>query len=400
MNSLDNRNFGKGDLSIDAILEYLVVLEKKVPHKRYTLYRPSIELVDVVTEELMNREAKRIMDFVGLSGYDVNVKFATLENAAGNTIPGGVNGVIPINVDPTYADWKCVLATLAHEVCHTLIFHNYIRPDFTWKTEIFTDLATIVSGLGNLTLGGCTTTLPDGSPCSLGYLTTDNYSETYHLINALYGYNDGIIGVCGNDSIGDLLNVWRSKGAREAHRTAFKKNGAKVAELHRNIQEIRNILSVYEKDTNTIQSDLSSGFVDDPEAEPFRAFQSLYLSSKRDVNSWALETIETTLYNLYITLDQKHGTKLSTETQYQCPKCGRVHTIRHDGSGLFIGKCRCGFTFTATKNNWSPASVEYRISQEKQDRRKREAAHDRDVVRQFIATLPKWMQWFAYKKCA
>ena len=399
--TVDNRQFGISNLSTDSIIQYLSVLEKKLPERTYSLYRPSIELVDVVTEELLEQEAKHILDFIGLGGYDVNVKFAKLENAVGQTTPGGINGVIPIYIDSDYKDWKIALATLAHEICHTLIFHYNLRPIFQWETEIYTDLATIITGLGNLTLGGCTATLPNGHSQTLGYLTIDNYTKTYHLVNTLRNCKNGTIGVCGDESIESLLHIWTSKGAREAHRSSIRKHGEKAAELQRNIQEIKNILSIYEKESNDIQSRILDNFIVNPEAQPCQAFQRLYLLSKdNNTTPWSLDIIENTLFNLYTTLDQKQTTKISNSTEYRCPRCGRTHSIQHDGTGTHILKCPCGYYFTATKSDWSPAAIAHQQSIEKNEQLKQQAVHDKEVINKFVCSLPKWLQRFVSKRVA
>ena len=397
---LDKNVYGASNLSMDAILDYLVVLEKSLPPKRYELFRLSPEFAGDMTEKKMNHEARRIMEFVGLSGYEVDVRFTRLYNDAGNTIPGGVNGVIPINVNPDYSDWKSVAATLAHEICHTLIFHNHIRPSFLWMTEIYTDLATIFSGLGNLTLGGCTTTLPNGNPCSLGYLTVKNYTKTYHLINALHGCTDGTIGVCDDESISDLLNTWKSKGAKGSFRMSFLQGCEKVAELQRNIYEIRRLLLVIEEEAKNIQLQCCDLFVDNPEAEPLRAFQSMYLFRNVERKPWSLEIIESSLYRLYIALDKKQTTQISTAMEYKCPKCGRIHRIDLDGSGSHILKCRCGFIYTATRDSWTPAMMEYKLSQERREKsREEQAEHDKEVIVKYVSTLPlpKFVKRFIIK---
>ena len=194
-------------LSPKEILSYLCDLERKLPKREFKIYTPThpVDNTEISAEEL-NAECQKMLVFAGLKNYLADAKFAVLDNSiAGNTIPGDTSGgAIHINVSiDMKRNWRGVLATLAHEICHHVIHYHGIRPNLSWMLETYTDLCTMYIGFGELILQGYRTNMESGT-LTLGYLDRNTYEVTNHLVSVVCGGVDSHnTGLAGSDLFAD-----------------------------------------------------------------------------------------------------------------------------------------------------------------------------------------------------
>ena len=134
-----------------------------------------------------------MMMHVGLIGYEPIIKYAKLDEGTGGHISLNNNPDRKVIITLSNAmgvQWESELATLAHEICHKLLYaNNCYYPDKGEYNETLTDIATIYAGFGKLTINGCeiqtSRTDPWGTQTTThytGYLETHNYITAYKIV--------------------------------------------------------------------------------------------------------------------------------------------------------------------------------------------------------------------------
>lgn len=68
------------------ILGYLCDIERKIPHSKFSLYKPSVENVNTVSDELLYSETVRMAEFAGLKDYHVTVTYIQCKEGEGGNI--------------------------------------------------------------------------------------------------------------------------------------------------------------------------------------------------------------------------------------------------------------------------------------------------------------------------
>lgn len=173
------------DLSELEIIRRFSEMEKKFPRCTGNNYFPSldfyIEYYDN-PEKSIKTEADNMFAFVGMGIYCTEVRFEALQNAAGNIKLSADNKAYITIDDSTAKDAKKVLATLAHELCHKILFKNgiYFSNFLEEENEIYADLATFYVGFGHLTMEGYKV----GNSIS-GYLTPSTYARAFNIIKTI-----------------------------------------------------------------------------------------------------------------------------------------------------------------------------------------------------------------------
>lgn len=138
------------------LLDKIYYLGKRLEKNRlYTLLDPwDFNCSDPIE---VQKAGEKISNFIGLKNLNFIITYAPQkENVAGHIVLNNNNdqGVF-IEIDDKYKyNNKIVLAILAHEICHKLI-HYYGLEQFGYENEILTDVATVYTGLGKLSLNGC-----------------------------------------------------------------------------------------------------------------------------------------------------------------------------------------------------------------------------------------------------
>ena len=173
------------DLSETEILRRFSEMEKHFPRCKSKNYFPSLDFYleyNDNPEKSLKIEADNMFAFVGMGNYVTEVKFENLINAAGNIQLSHDNKAY-ITIDKeTSKSAKKVLATLAHEICHKVLFKNgiYFEKFLVEENEVYADLATFYVGFGHLTMEGYKV-----ENSISGYLTPTTYARAFHIIRCI-----------------------------------------------------------------------------------------------------------------------------------------------------------------------------------------------------------------------
>lgn len=180
------------------LLEKIIHLGKRLEKNRiYELLEPwKINGYDSI--EIQNA-GKIISNFIGLPNLTFVITYTKQDkNVAGHIELNANNdeGVF-IELDEKYkSEPEIILAVLAHEICHKLIHINGLS-QFDYQNEVLTDVATIYTGLGKLSLNGCETvnissdtqwsedatiTTTNTTTQKAGYLSRSQFAFVYRVI--------------------------------------------------------------------------------------------------------------------------------------------------------------------------------------------------------------------------
>lgn len=171
-------------LTEGGILSRFAYMEEKFPRREGKNYFPSLDFYlnyHDNRELAIQEEANKMIEFAGLGTYRSTVKFAKLEGAAGN-IHLNANMIAEITIDEDIAkSFDAVMATLAHEICHKVLYsHGIDFPFMKQENEVYADLATFYVGFGDLIMKGYNV-----DNHLLGYLTPGTYAMAYVLISII-----------------------------------------------------------------------------------------------------------------------------------------------------------------------------------------------------------------------
>ena len=173
------------DLSVFEVLKRFCEMESHLPHRdKFKLYNTSLRFYlnnDDDLAQTCQSEAENMMNFVGLIGYTPVIKFDNLDNANGSiNLNSSMTVVINLNESVRH-DNNAIMATLAHEICHKLLFMNglyYTNSLIEEENEVLADLATFYVGFGNHTMNGFYRKTSNAEYRS-GYLTPKTYGLAY-----------------------------------------------------------------------------------------------------------------------------------------------------------------------------------------------------------------------------
>jgi hypothetical protein len=131
----------------------------------------------------VQKAARKISEFVGLPNLTFVITYSKQNHGVGGHIElnNNSNEGVFIEIDEKYKnEYEIVLAILAHEICHKLIQINRLT-QIGYENEILTDVATVYSGLGKLSLNGCETYGTSSKSQWLGKTSTTTITTTYKV---------------------------------------------------------------------------------------------------------------------------------------------------------------------------------------------------------------------------
>lgn len=378
-------------LSPKEILSHLCDLENKLPKRDYKIYMESHRHDDDfgrVTPQEMNEECQRMLEFVGMGEYKADARFATLDaGTAGRTVPGHTpDGKVPIEVsDNMIGNWKAVIATLAHEICHHVIHRALIRPMANEVTEAYTDLCTIYVGFGQLILDGYRTNVRRQER-TLGYLDWNTYRVTNQMVNVVRGgVHSGDTGLQGSDVFADeVIQLWESEEKRNrVINKAFEKRSATLTDTMRNIAYMESLMSIYREQMKPQARELSKSFVATKEAlqnstdGSLKTFSALYDAHMICQESGETEkdgVLEAAVYNLYNNMQRRMGS-IALERDVVCPDCGKHYKLHGSTDSKKIIMCKqCGTNFVIDTSEWNPKAIQHREEQKRIEKKKKQDA--------------------------
>ena len=389
-------------LSPRKILSYLKDLENKVPIFSDGCYKP-ISQISFLSESDLEREAKNILNFVGLTECKPKCKFdKTYQGIAGFTKNNLSIYEIEITVSQEYiGNHKACRAILAHEICHKVIFLNGI--DFKFPVpqeynEIYTDLCTIYIGLGNVVLEGYID--PNTKTLQMGYLKVDMYRQTFNII----AITTNKYKVSGDNDIKDpfleeALSIWGTPVEVKATlKKAFLKNESSLAEVNRNILLLKQILeqvftmhgNIFRKLSNEA-TDLGI-FGECLKNKPITLFSNVYESlfdhSEREKFSLAQNEI----YNLILAITDEYKDISIGALSYNnlvCPNCGytsktniedRDTIVKCPSCNIYFRFCNTHLNITQMRQQRSKIIAE---KQEKAQKLKKEHEKIKNEIKDF-----------------
>lgn len=180
------------------LLEKLFYLGKRLEgDKIYELLEPwtfnGFDLIEV------NKAAKKISNFIGLPNLTFVINLIKQdENTAGHIeLNHNSDAGVFVEIDEKYkTNNDTILAILAHELCHKFI-HLKGLGQHGLENEILTDVATVFTGLGKLSLNGCemntisyehqkneggSKTITTTTTNKVGYLKREQFAFLYNVV--------------------------------------------------------------------------------------------------------------------------------------------------------------------------------------------------------------------------
>ena len=140
------------DLNVSTILSCLSLVEEYISRREsMPEYLPSNNFNpnDVIS---LQEEAKKMMNFIGLVDYMPIVTVEKMSEGQAGSINLNNDKEVFINIGKDLFSRNnvsnAVLAVLAHEICHKLLFVHGLYMSDTMINEICTDLATLYVGSG------------------------------------------------------------------------------------------------------------------------------------------------------------------------------------------------------------------------------------------------------------
>lgn len=355
-------------LSPREILNHLLVIEGKIPHRSFTLYRPSTSPQGAISTEQLVREAKLMTEFAGLDNYAVDVKYVQLDKGIGGNISlnNTAERTIHINVSNEFqTNWKATVAVLAHEICHKVLFVNglYYAPPFTTMNEVYVDLATIYIGFGQVVMDGYITQTQNITSY-LGYLTFNTYKVTHFIVCTVLGN----IGVEREESgetdlYADIaIGRWtENPNKTKLLNTYFMKQEEQMAELHRNIGVLEQILNQFKKDLTYDYDILDQKYFKSLKKEdgtiksPLAAFSTVYEFEfyKESISVKELnKAINNAIYDLFIEYQKQRSIEIHYD--FSCPFCGKSSKNTTVENRSTIMKCpNCNRHYTYNGEHWN-----------------------------------------------
>lgn len=367
-------NSNRIELSVRQILTHLHDIEKIAPRKNFRIYIPSKIADSDVTQELLQKEAQKMMVFLGLTGFEYDVTYAcTAEGVAGNCMNNGAEKSVHIQVSYDFMDnWASSVAVLAHEICHKVLFYyGLYKPEpFGDMNEVYAELATIYFGFGEIILAGYN---KDG--LSLGYLTAGTYRKINLLVCVVCGnIRSEVLGHLGIDSMTDrAVKLWESEEEKaKLLQDCFVKAEQQTAEYHKNILQAEKVLAQCKKDVlaefelmdKTCFKDFSLH-----RSTPLQTFLFIYdnFCSKEyhsDMTESMNRVLCESLYTLYNTYQQYGDLELNNDSV--SPQSGKSCEGKSNKVRYVMMECP-NFHYTVDTQPWNVAALRYINDKKKEE---------------------------------
>lgn len=291
------------DLSIFEILKRFCDMENRLPHReKFKLYNTSLRFYlnnDNDLAQTCQSEAENMMNFVGLIGYTPVIKFDNLDNANGN-INLNPSMTVVINLDESVRhDNNAIMATLAHEICHKLLYTSglyYSESFIKEENEVLADLATFYVGFGNHTMNGFYRKTSNIEYRS-GYLTPKTYGLAYIISCMVNNLNpfDMKLSEHGMAAIQEASkhvedDFFFSKLDEESIKDSFLKAGQRSSQILQRLDYLMELLQNQRTSIVDYNRQLNEMFycnpqlhVKAPQATPYMALAVRHLQQKNDV---------------------------------------------------------------------------------------------------------------------
>lgn len=413
-------------LSPRNILSYMSDLEAKLPKRRFVEYNPS-EIPKIEGNSELNTAAQMMMKFVGLENYTPQCSFSeTSDGVGGYTYAARTDNLLPITVSKEYiGNRAAILAILAHEICHKVIYVNGIRYNapFEMMNEVFTDICTIYVGFGNLILNGYITS-NNKHTSYLGYLQFDVYKDVNNIMQQVL--NSRKVNELKERDLflEDAFSMWHSNADKyRLFMDSFVDIQDEYSRLSRDIGLLTQMMKqikdsfistleraddcyfrkgdIYNKDTKELN-------------RPIAAFSAIYENIlTKDHQEKLLEyngIINEAMLSLIDRCKEIQVDKLSYDSVI-CPFCHKKSVNKSFDGRSLIAKCpSCGKHFHLNQEHWNYTIEQGRRKRELEEKRRsilsqgcsegRKAGYKtgfaegkKVAVREFVDSLPSFFRW-------
>lgn len=440
-------------LSPRQIISYLMEFEKKLPEPRKDYYTPVLNRTPITNSEL-NQEAKRMMDYVGLSSYVPKCNFCILaDGTGGNTKCCNSNIEVEINVSSKYQNnLEATLAILAHEICHKYLYVYGLYNPIEVINEIFTDLCTMYVGFGKIIINGYITerktevrteryvqTSVDTN--YLGYLNFPIYRRTLNIIRLVLWDEKASEVLVGEDDplLQDTFKRWvGERDKKTLSRNVLINSGKDVAELTKNYFLLERLLGLVNarqlEQLKLSEAQLYNEDWFDSKGSMFlksrfsvfnSIYQSIVLESKASDHNKCIKNVNRYIRHLIMLIYDATGIKTGDflrTSEFRCPFCGEKHKSEKfiDKSALIkCPKCHKRFYLDCeqfdmmnTKNDYDhfkdeliqPVRKGYLDSIENEKKKSYNSGYnagmraESDRYKKKIDKLPFWTKWLIGKR--
>lgn len=403
------------NLTFDKIVEYIKDIENKLPVKPHATFAVPLYMGGEVTKEVLDNQAKEMMNFVGLGHYTPNIIIENLPENTGGYITLEQRGPsVDIHVSRNYKkNGNGASAILAHEICHKVLYDNglYINvKQFDYLNEIYADLATIYVGFGDVINAGYDTVV-EGTSFKLGYLEPWNYKEATAIIYTLK--NNKPIPHLDKSSINPddvaALEQWRLKDVsakRAAYLKSFcmaQKQAVKIVQMTKLIAEKlketprAEVEELNKVENNFFRPDSFNG--QDEITKPVTAFYY----GRNTSNPFLTKRQNAINTSAAILLDALYGQatagefKLTSDTFY-CPHCGFSTNISWKEEKPM--KCpKCKHIVCSMAPRFSVSAWMKRFNERKEEKKNAASSlQARSILKSDLETnLPFWLYWLVKK---
>ena len=354
----------KFDISPSYIISYLKDIESKLQRTDHSQYPLPHYIGGEIPEIALNHEAKKMMDFVGLTAFNPDCCWeeTKMTTAGYIELDGSRSGPVKIHISSRYkCNGNAVIAILAHEICHKLLeYHGLYQSNLTKINEIYTDLCTIYVGFTQLIVNGYRTTVGNVT-FSLGYLTKATFEKTISII-------DMVQGRCGFDKqwadgtdVYSLLAQWLiNPEKRKCHIDGFAKRQSIYAGLNKRISVLIRLLREVRSSYNSTLKEIdiiyflkhsSYGWDDTVARMPITMFCLAHPELFSQSDKSTVQEAESLSYRLdriirNIVINSKNDEFELQSNIHTCPFCMNEFAINKDGQKWRVIKCKkCGNRF-------------------------------------------------------
>ncbi|MCH5310398.1 MAG: hypothetical protein J1E57_00295 [Prevotella sp.] len=374
-------------------------IEKAIQREGLELYRPSfIHTVSVVTDEILVKETKSMLEFVGLKGYTPYVKFSITEDGVAGNISSANNTferTVHINVSNNYVTkWKCCIAILAHEICHKLLAVNGLYDYDINTNETLVDLSTIYVGFGNLILEGY---VSESKNQIIGYLNINNYKVAHQIICVVYGKekvsSTGLQDV--DVLIDEALALWENAESEyKLMKDCFCENERQISEFHRNLILLEQIIkqckldmihefakydNVFFKTLNEKEGYYNNKLTVFSILYELIAKESYPIHKKNQFIFELNKIVNNAIYDLFIQYQSKKT--LEFKYDFECPHCGVTlknnNKVINRNTILRCSKCGCHYYYYGEMWNCSRRQKELNEAKLRENRRFEEKVEEK-----------------------
>lgn len=371
------------DLTPRQILSHLIDIEKKVPRDNFRIFISSAITETIIPDHILVEEARKMLEFVGLAGYELDVTYAkTAEGTGGDCQNNGAERAVHIHVSDSYRnDWKASVAVLAHEICHKLLFVKGLYSPINMTNEIYAELATIYFGFGELILGGY-----QAKDHCLGYLQPDTYKKINLLVCVVCGnIKSAVLNLKDIDPLADeVIDIWeKEEDKRSLLINCFKDTEKQMADYYRNIYLLNQIIEKLKEEIKCEYERLDKMYFTDlinSNYTRLKAFLFVYDNyCARGFENARVSQLSETVNDSVFALFSKYQEQGHLELKYDfvCPICGTIRANKLDKKGVSIQKCpTCGKHITFNTEEWNATIFQRKAIQKEKEEKE---AFDRRV---------------------